>query len=104
MPSKSASAESAQDLVFSEMETLPQLDEGELDHEGTWTVSPRHCLALEKRSAPVLTDNLERELLHYALSQQSMSQVKLADRLGMNRGTLRKLLKQFGFEDSSDES
>ena len=53
---------------------------------------------------PVLSELLERELLGYARTQPRMSEVKLAERLGMARNTLRKRLREFGFEDPIDES
>ncbi len=53
---------------------------------------------------PALTELLERELLRYARSQPRTSEVKLAERLGMARNTLRKRLREFGYQDPIDES
>ena len=62
-----------------------------------WNHDPRGLL-------PVLSEQLECELLRYARAQPRMSEVKLAERLGMARGTLRKRLKQYGLEDPVEES
>jgi DNA-binding NtrC family response regulator len=52
---------------------------------------------------PLLQGRLECELLRYALAQPGVSQVKLAQRLGMARNTLRARLKQHGLEDPAGE-
>ena len=44
---------------------------------------------------PWLQEHLERELLREVLAGDEISQVKLADRLGMARNTFRARLKQY---------
>jgi DNA-binding NtrC family response regulator len=48
---------------------------------------------------PLLQEQLQRELLQFALGRPGLSQVKLARRLGMSRNYLRTLIKQFGLEE-----
>jgi DNA-binding NtrC family response regulator len=51
---------------------------------------------------PLLQQQLECELLRYALAQPGVSQVQLARRLGMARNTLRARLKQYGLEEPAE--
>jgi DNA-binding NtrC family response regulator len=51
---------------------------------------------------PLLQQQLECELLRFALLQPNLSQVQLARRLGMARNTLRTRLKQYGLEAPPD--
>ncbi len=49
---------------------------------------------------PFLVDGLERELIEEVLRQFGGTQIKAAERLGINRNTLHKKLEQFRTEDS----
>jgi two-component system response regulator PilR (NtrC family) len=48
---------------------------------------------------PLLEQQVQRELLQFALAQPGISQVKLARRLGMSRNYLRGLIKQYGLQE-----
>jgi DNA-binding NtrC family response regulator len=50
---------------------------------------------------PLLQQQLEQELLRFALSQPGISQVQLARRLGMARNTLRTRIEQYGLQPPS---
>ncbi len=52
---------------------------------------------------PWLQQCLERELLRYGLAQSDLSQVKMAERLGMARNTFRARLKQYGLEEPAGD-
>ena len=47
----------------------------------------------------LLSQQLERELLAFGLSQPGLSQVQMADRLGVSRNYLRARLKKYGFTE-----
>jgi two-component system, NtrC family, nitrogen regulation response regulator GlnG len=50
---------------------------------------------------PLLHEHLERELLRFALAQ-GLSEVKIAERLGMARNTVRDRLKKYGLKAADD--
>jgi DNA-binding NtrC family response regulator len=52
---------------------------------------------------PLLQQQLENELLRYALTQEPLSEVQLARRLGIARNTLRKRLQKSGLEEPAQE-
>jgi two-component system response regulator HydG len=52
---------------------------------------------------PVLQQQLEKELLHFAARQPKLSQVQLAKRLGIARNTLRARIEQYGLEEAAGD-
>ena len=49
---------------------------------------------------PFLVDGLERELIEEVMRQFGGTQIKAAERLGINRNTLHKKLEQFRSDDA----
>jgi DNA-binding NtrC family response regulator len=93
-------------------EILPEdIDFGDLRPSRPEAADPlaglRSLIAAEWRSGRArlsdhLRDLLNRELLTFAQAQ-GLSEVKLAQRLGISRGNLRKLLEQFGLKGPTEE-
>jgi DNA-binding protein Fis len=48
-----------------------------------------------------IVDRVEREVIAQVLHEQGGVQIKAASRLGINRNTLHKKLKQYGLENNS---
>jgi transcriptional regulator with GAF, ATPase, and Fis domain len=65
--------------------------------EAAWRDHPDHLWAH-------LEEQLQRQLLAYALEQPAASQSSIARRLGVSRGLVIKWLKQFGFNEPPDEA
>jgi two-component system nitrogen regulation response regulator GlnG len=98
--------------VCRDREILPEdIDFGDLQPARPEAADPlaglRSLIAAEWQSgrprlSSHLHDLLDRELLTFAQAE-GLSEVKLAERLGISRGNLRKLLEQFGLKGPTEE-